>query len=1290
MVNRSIPCLTGPRSFLLAAVVLVLLTTEFQLLPRASAALVRPVDTKLSGRVTIRGSTAAPPPETTVVVMKQGTTEKVGEEKIQNSKGDYAIPNLEPGVYSLLAHDGGSYRRQFIARQQLLKGNNRVDFELEHVPPRRLSGKATTPQGDALAGTKITFYPPECGSCPILSTTTDEHGAYTAFLAPDDYRVAVKSSHADGFQGVAFIPQTISVLPEQSLTLNLKIEWQGSQLSVLVNPDIPAPSTPNREVVAVLPKVASSIMGRVVFNGGAVPGVTVTATHESGRSQTATTDSKGVYRFINLESGTYIVEGQPSSGLTGFRQTNIQVSVSVGRVVDVQLVPSGSAETAQVTVDATGTNVSNDQFSNFPTQRTVQSLYSIAPTVARSGLRDASGRDRDPSVAGSSSPENNYILDGVNTTDPAFGGTGANLPFEFVQEVEIKTGAYGAEYGNVTGGIYNVITRSGGNEFHGDAFGYFTTKGMVRETRNFPFTGFATNGFSNIDVGFDLGGPIKKDKLWFFGAFNPQKRKNSFLTQSFHAPVENKITTPFYSGKLTWAINQWNTFSFSTFGDFTKIEGFLASATLNNVNGFGDDIRAFLGRQESGGHNYVVRLNSSIGSDFTAEFSGSLQLQRAITIPTTADSPLITDNFAVLRGNTVVVPTETGINFVPPAGQLDTTGFIDFVDGRGGSLQRNFARGPGFGLFSFQDRNRYDIQVHMAKVAGQHYIKWGFEWFKNSYDIDTRSSGAANTYAFTPGVLNLDGSQLRNTNGAANVTNGSRITNNWLVCAVRGVAITCPTSAGVHRAQAIPAATMAALGLTVNPNTTAISTAEAFSSPFLLRNTTRVRDYELVGKTHTNTEAFYFQDDWKLNKNWQVNLGARWDFEQAGDYDGTSYLKLNNWWDNMALRLGSIWDFTGKGRGKLFGNYGTYIESPIPLELSVRASGGRLQSDKNFNVNTLNAPAGSLIVPGVSTGAVNLGAAATRIDPGLKPQSIGEFTAGFEFEVVTDFALGARGIYRHQRNVIEDGSFDDGETYFIFNPGRNAPGTFEAAACAGPTEPGRPSGCFGRAQRFYRALEITATKRFTNNYQFIASYVFSSLIGNYEGVFRNDIALSDPTMSSLFDLQSVPDNNYGRLPNDRPHHFKFSGSYRTPWKIFISGNFDMQSGSPFNMLVPHPVYGNNEGLGLPRGTAVVQGVMASDPAFPNFVNSIGSTRTPSTTNLDVGVYYPIKLGEKKELRLSCDWFNVFNSQRAVTLDQTFAIDNGVSGIPAVVNPFWGAALQVQSPSTFRFGVKFTF
>ena len=127
-----------------------------------------------------------------------------------------------------------------------------------------------------------------------------------------------------------------------------------------------------------------------------------------------------------------------------------------------------------------------------------------------------------------------------------------------------------------TGGIFNVITKSGSNEFHGDIFGYGTTKGLVRAVKNFPFTGSAANGFSEVDIGGDIGGPIVKDKLWFFGAFNPQRRTNFFLTQTFHSPVDNKVTIPFYAGKITWALNSKNTLTGSTFGDFTKAEGFLA------------------------------------------------------------------------------------------------------------------------------------------------------------------------------------------------------------------------------------------------------------------------------------------------------------------------------------------------------------------------------------------------------------------------------------------------------------------------------------------------------------------------------------------------------------------------------------------------------------------------------------------------------------------------------------------------------------------------------------------
>ena len=289
-----------------------------------------------------------------------------------------------------------------------------------------------------------------------------------------------------------------------------------------------------------------------------------------------------------------------------------------------------------------------------------------------------------------------------------------------------------------------------------------------------------------------LAAQSSRTSVWFFGAFNPQTPHELLSDPDvLHTQLENKVTIPFYAGKITWALNNANTFTASTFGDFTKVEGFLATGALTNVNGFGNDIRAFTGRQETGGHNYAFRLNSTIRPNFIGEFSGGLHFQRANTIPTEIRPRSFVDNFAVLRNGAVLTPVSTGVTCPALGLHLEPVSSISSMAAvvHYSAITRAV---PDSVSFSTQDRDRYEINAHMQNIAGKHTVKWGFEWFRNMYDIATLSSGPAVTYAFTPGL------GLTPTNGAIRTsTNGSRITNNWLVCTTRANAITCPTAASV-------------------------------------------------------------------------------------------------------------------------------------------------------------------------------------------------------------------------------------------------------------------------------------------------------------------------------------------------------------------------------------------------------------------------------------------------------------------------------------------------------------
>jgi hypothetical protein len=688
--------------------------------------------------------------------------------------------------------------------------------------------------------------------------------------------------------------------------------------------------------------------------------------------------------------------------------------------------------------------------------------------------------------------------------------------------------------------------------------------------------------------------------------------------------------------------------TFSTFGDFTRVNGFPVVISGNVtalggvISGFGADPESFQAEGELGGDNYTVRLNSSITSNWISEFAFGVHRQRNNLHPpaTILQDNAVTDNFAIVRNGAVLPVTDTNVNFGGP------TGFLAYVDGRGGSLERGFAR-QGFGLrVTDQNRERYEVQARLQNTLKRHLVKYGFEFNRNRIKLDSGLTGPTRDF------------------GSGVVYHGFNVGNRFGVCTVQVGTIVCPVSSLTSRVNALITAGQAPFGISGATTNTSLTSAQLSTNPFLIRSTTVISSAADTtgGKfISTDVESFYGQDNVRLGRNFQLNVGFRWDYQQLKDGSST-YLKLNSFKENLQPRLGLIWDFTGKGKGKLFLNYARFLEAPIPVMFLFSANG--IASSFSALVDRLNASAGSTITSdnGQCCGA-------TPTDSDLRPQTVNETAAGVEYEILNDLVLGLRGVYRGQGSVIEDGSFDEGETFFLFNPGES---TTERKACA------TQFGCFGHARRYYRALEFTATKRFTTNYQFIASYVYSSLTGNYEGFYRSENNQGLANLSTLFDIQSLLANRYGRLPNDRPHQLKFDGSYRTPWKLLVSGTFRAQSGIPFNALIPHPTYGDNEGFEVQRGNAL-------NPLT-------GSNRTPITYNLDLGFSYPISLGESSQLRIQADWFNVTNTQRAIRQDETLRTNSGIPNAQFIQfpNPFYGQGTIFQYPSSLRLGIKWKF
>jgi len=208
---------------------------------------------------------------------------------------------------------------------------------------------------------------------------------------------------------------------------------------------------------------------------------------------------------------------------------------------------------------AMSANIPSEEFRDLPIDRDYKSMTPILPHANSSFFGD------EVNFAGATGAGNKYFVDGVETTDPFLGATGTELPYNFVKELQVRTGGYEAEYRSALGGIVNVISHSGGNEFHGQGFGFFVNNQFTGDPRlgvGEPVTG----DFTEYDIGINLGGPIKRDKLWFFVAYNP-----TFRRQDVDIPglgfYPDETTKHIFAGKLDWRATKRTNVMLTILGD---------------------------------------------------------------------------------------------------------------------------------------------------------------------------------------------------------------------------------------------------------------------------------------------------------------------------------------------------------------------------------------------------------------------------------------------------------------------------------------------------------------------------------------------------------------------------------------------------------------------------------------------------------------------------------------------------------------------------------------------------
>jgi len=965
-------------------------------------------------------------------------------------------------------------------------------------------------------------------------------------------------------------------------------------------------------VVALMSVVAlgQETTGNIEFTvkdtaGAVVPNVAITVVstgQSTGFKRTINTNSDGYARMIQIPPGVYSVNVAATAGFVA--QTLPEVSVSLGATTPVSIEMS---TTVGATVDVQGSDVQSIDVGSTRVETTISartaellpkgvnfsSILKIDPATrpeARSGQFQ---------IDGASGSENTFIVDGQEVTNVLSGTLDANsnIPFSQIQEVQVKTSGFGAEYGGATGGVVNVVTKGGSDSWNGE-FGVFARTSRAEPVQEgayiignfgqpeiYPSRPYQFNEY-NYTAHFS--GPIIKQHLWFVADYSPQ--------------ILNRDRTLFYTDRATRIPTG-------------RVDHYFAKQRQEKTAGR-LDAQLFTRLHLTAKYNWQPITQTGLLPSFASELSLP-PVQPGGTLSGAAfynltggrqNSQSFTSQGVYAITNNLIVTGRQGHYFLNE--KLGTYGFGDISVPRivcSSSSPQQFP--AGFGCL----RGGNNGITSIANVEFDATVR-------NIYEGDA-------TYSFSGfGRHEVKGGYQYN-----GIGNQVRYGQNDIITLRYGQPI--GSYAG-------------APGLPSTPGAVGSGQVQTFSTR---------------GDVSSKNEAIYVQDKWQPTTRLTFNLGLRTERENVPSYapglPGMSF----SFSSKLAPRLGVAYALTSDNKTKVSFFYGLYYDrfkltlprgsfggdefhnlyfeifpgdnlanithavifgagAPIPggaCPIQAAPLYGRVRCDKDNRVSSNSG--GPLTEVG-------------GIDPNIKPFQQRELTVLFQRELFKGIFT-SRFTRKEVLHAIEDAGFPNSagsEYYIIDNPGE---GLYKEQADMFGTLAPKP-------QRQYDALELRY-HRDSSRWLYEVNYTYSRLYGNYGGLASSDEeGRTDPNVNRYFDQPQAgftasggPDN--GRLPTDRPHVLKAFGTYILDWDRF--------------------------GLWKSNSTAFgLFGFIESGTVITSFVNINGIEqiildkrgdlgRTPTFSQVDLELHHYIKFGDDGRFKLALDGevLNLFN-QHIVT------------------------------------------